>query len=202
MYCIPTAAAGFGSRWHSASTSNASANSEGKSPCVRLTSIRPPRSRDCHKGLAGPVGSRCTSSANCTPAGRALTVRFAAWLRRSFASALTPVGRWTSTTAVETLLRCCPPGPERRRKRISHCEAIRPAEGRRDGGRTRAKPFSWPFGRHAAPVLTFCRLAAKLEHRSCPASMQVTPSQTLRTTRSRNLPCDASSAWPFCVGRC
>ena len=38
----------------------------------------------------------------------------------ALASALTPLGRCSSTTAVETLLRCCPPGPERRTNCTPH----------------------------------------------------------------------------------
>src|SRR5262249_15351795 len=46
-------------------------------------------------------------------------VQFSAWLRRSLASADIVVGRCTIVTAVSTLLRRWPPGPDRRVRRTS-----------------------------------------------------------------------------------
>ena len=40
--------------------------------------------------------------------------RFVACERESWTVTLTPLGRWRSVTAVETLLTCCPPGPDDR----------------------------------------------------------------------------------------
>jgi len=46
--------------------------------------------------------------------------RFCAWLRRSVAVTVTPVGGWTRRTALAVLFRCCPPGPPPTKIETSH----------------------------------------------------------------------------------
>ena len=73
----------------------------------------PPERRRCARR-----GSRIERASRTRSRSRALLL-FSAWLRASLASASTPDSRCRSTTAVSTLLRCCPPGPLRRVVRIS-----------------------------------------------------------------------------------
>ena len=105
-----------------AMASSASANRAGKSSCEGGTRIRPPTDRALHRSLGWYSAStgRRTSRARLILSRNMATRRFAAWLRRSHAWALTPVGECSRRTPVSTLLRCCPPGPERRRNSRSH----------------------------------------------------------------------------------
>ena len=105
-----------------ATVSSASANRAGKSSCEAFTQTRPPADRSFHRSLESHAGStgRRISRARLILSRNTATRRFAAWLRRSHAWAPTPVGEWSRRTPVSTLLRCCPPGPDRRRNSTSH----------------------------------------------------------------------------------
>ena len=49
--------------------------------------------------------------------------RFWAWLRRSVAVTVTPVGGWTRRTAEAVLFRCWPPGPPPTKVVTSHARS-------------------------------------------------------------------------------
>ena len=86
-------------------------------------------SRDSQSGLGvygrpEPCGiARRTESASSSLSRLSATARFSAWDRRSLAWAVNPVGRCVRMTAVSTLLRFWPPGPDGGDIRISHCSA-------------------------------------------------------------------------------
>ena len=117
-----TLADSFGSASWDARTSKASARMAGKSSWAGLTANTPPSHRDCQSGLGKSSGWRGkrTSRAMFTRNRNSASARFCDWLRRSLASARAPVGKWCRLMAVSTLLRCCPPGPDRRSRRTSH----------------------------------------------------------------------------------
>jgi hypothetical protein len=122
-------AAALGSSPAANQTSRASANSAGKSSCRGLTSIRPPRHRFRQSSLVVygasalfPIDRRTVNASSRRSRWRAVR-RFSPWERRSDAWAVIPVGLCVKITAVSTLLRFCPPGPERRVARNSHCVA-------------------------------------------------------------------------------
>jgi hypothetical protein len=112
-------AAAFTSKDSAVTRSRASAKIAAKSSCSGLTRIRPPCSRDRHNAEISWAARR-TSNARFTRNRAKARCRFCSWLRRSLASAVTPVGSWTRRIAVSTLFRCCPPGPLRRSRSTRH----------------------------------------------------------------------------------
>eukprot|EP00320_Phaeocystis_rex_P014296 CAMPEP_0119060298 /NCGR_PEP_ID=MMETSP1178-20130426/4297_1 /TAXON_ID=33656 /ORGANISM="unid sp, Strain CCMP2000" /LENGTH=197 /DNA_ID=CAMNT_0007041391 /DNA_START=258 /DNA_END=847 /DNA_ORIENTATION=+ len=95
--------------------SSASDSSDGKSWCASFTLNRPALSQRLrHSGLA--TGSSSTEERSSSASRSRNRKSAAAWFciceRESLAEPLRPVGLCLSTTAVCTLLRCCPPGPE------------------------------------------------------------------------------------------
>jgi hypothetical protein len=129
--------------------SRASANSAGKSSCSGLTSIRPPRHRLRQSSLGAYglsalfwMGRRMLSANSSRSRCRAMR-RFSPWVRRSDAWAVIPVGLCVKMTAVSTLLRFCPPGPERRVARNSHCVASAAGSSAAGWSRVPVESCSW-----------------------------------------------------------
>mmetsp|Transcript_13493 Transcript_13493/g.36006 ORF Transcript_13493/g.36006 Transcript_13493/m.36006 type:complete len:306 (-) Transcript_13493:10-927(-) len=125
-------------------TSSASARRAGKSSWEGDTDSLPPfLSLDFHSsdGLGGCTDSSPphlgrvaaalrTSRASLSRRSEKPRSRFSTRDRRLEAMTRTPVGSWCRRIAVSTLLRCCPPGPERRWRVVSTCASRSSRESR------------------------------------------------------------------------
>lgn len=90
---------------------SASAKIAGKSSWLELIDNFFDLQRERQSSLGSSVGSVRILIAKLIRSRSIATVRLACWLRRSLAPAVVPVGMCSTTIAVSTLLRCCPPGP-------------------------------------------------------------------------------------------
>ena len=72
-------------------------------------------------------------------------LRFWAWLRRSVAVTVTPVGAWTSRTAEAVLFRCWPPGPPPTKVVTSHARSSA-SSSRASAARAASRRRVWSDG--------------------------------------------------------